>query len=380
MQRPSTSAVYEARDRRDASVLRKLPGSMWREDHVTAALASLMILGLFLDGWHHINRLEGKLGGFFTLWHGPLYAGFAATAVWVITRNSHLYRRGAVPAGARELLGVPLRYPLAVAGIGVATVGLAGDAFWHAAFGEESGVAKVIGPFHILLFTGAGLLITGPFRSAWHSLEAYPLAPSFRTMLPPLLSLSLITAMAAFLFQWLSAFVVWDPSIEIDRVPAGIQDREAVEQSAHIAGAAQVLVTNLLLMAAALLALRRWRLPFGSVTLLFTLVALLMGALTELERGATLAAPVAGGLVADLLIGRLRASPARPASHRVVATVTPAVLWGTHLLVLATVYDVVWPRDIALGTVGLMSLTGLLLSVLVLPPALPEGVSGPSRE
>src|SRR4051794_37723102 len=158
------SATYEAQLRREASAVRKLPGSVWREDRVTAALATLLILGLFLDGWNHINLQEGKLGGFFTVWHGLLYLGFSSTAVWVITRNPHLYRRG-VAAGpdARPFLGVKLRYPLAVAGIGLATVGLLGDLVWHEVFGQEEGVARVIGPFHILLFAGSGLLITGPF-------------------------------------------------------------------------------------------------------------------------------------------------------------------------------------------------------------------------
>jgi hypothetical protein len=368
------SALHEARLRREASGLRKLADSTWREDRITALLASLLILGLFLDGWNHINLQNGELGGFFTEWHGLLYLGFSATALWVITRNSHLYRPDVrTPPGARPILGVPLRYPLAVAGIALATVGLIGDLVWHEAFGEEVGVARVIGPFHIVLFTGAGLLITGPFRSAWHDLDSYPVGPSFRTMLPPLLSLMLITAMAAFLFQWLSAFIAWDPALEIDRLPAGLGGRAGLEETVEIAGGARVVVTNLVLMSALLFTLRRWRLPFGSATFLFTGVALLMSTLTEFREGWTVLAAAAGGLAADALIQGLRASPARPATHRIAAVVTPIVLWSAYFAVLTLLYDVVWPRDLALGTVCLASLGGLLVSVLVLPPSLPRG-------
>ena len=72
--------------------------AIWREDLVTSLLSTLLVIGLFLDGWNHINLQNGALGGFFTIWHALLYFGFNGTALWVITRNPHLYDRGARPA------------------------------------------------------------------------------------------------------------------------------------------------------------------------------------------------------------------------------------------------------------------------------------------
>jgi hypothetical protein len=278
-----------------------------------------------------------------------------------------------VPAGARKLGGIPLRYPLAVAGVGIATFGLFGDIIWHSVFGQETGVARVVGPFHIFLFTGAGLLVTGSLRSAWWSLEDYPTAPSFRTFFPVLVSLALITAMAAFLFQWLSAFLDWSPSVGLDRIPGALQGRHDVEETVQLAGVARVMVTNLILMAPVLLLLRRWRPPFGSITLLFTFVATMMSALTEFRLGWSVLAAAAGGLTADLLIGWLRVSPRRPTGYRVVATVTPLVMWPVYFLALSLLHDIHWSRDLAIGTVPLAAAGGLVLSVLVLPPALPRG-------
>jgi hypothetical protein len=367
--------VHELELRRAASDARKLPGSRWHEDHVTAVLASLLILGLFLDGWNHINLQDGKLGSFFTPWHALLYTGFSATAGWVLTRNAHLVQRSKEPGPwAQDFLGLKVRYPLAVAGIGLATVGLIGDLIWHSVFGQETGVARVIGPFHILLFAGAGLLVTGPLRSAWHDPDAYPAAPSLRTILPALLSLTLITAMAAFIFQWLSAFMDWDPSLRIDRLPPDLLHRASAKESAELAGAARVVMTNVILMGAMLFALRRWRLPFGSVTLLFGTVAALMAALAEFRIGGTVAAAVLGGLVADGLITRLRVSPLRPLTLRVVAGAVPLVLWALYLTSLALVHDVVWPLDLAIGTVALTALVGVVVSVVVIPPAVPAAV------
>ncbi|MEA2272211.1 MAG: hypothetical protein QOI98_919 [Solirubrobacteraceae bacterium] len=341
---------------------------------MTSALGAVMVIGLFLDGWDHINLLDGKLGSFFSPWHALLYAGFSATAVWVLLLNQHLIRRSVAPGPhAQDFLGVPLRYPLAVVGIGIATVGLGGDLIWHSAFGEEAGVARVIGPFHTLLFAGAGLLVSASFRSAWHAPDAYPVAPSFRTILPPLLSLTLATAMAAFIFQWVSAFMDWDPSLRIDRLPGELAGRSGVQDTAEIVGVARIATTNLVLMGALLLALRRWRLPFGSATLLFVAVATLMSALAEFRLGWTILGALAGGLIADALVGRLRASPLRPRSHRVVGGAVPVVLWSVYFGALSALEDVVWPLDLALGTIALMGLFGVVISVLVLPPALPPG-------
>jgi hypothetical protein len=342
----------------------------WRDDLVTALCATALVFGLFLDGWNHINLQNGALGGFFTFWHGLLYAGFTATALWVMTRNPHLYLRDRRPEPHyQELLGVPLRYPFAVAGLGIATIGLFGDLVWHEVFGEETGVARVISPFHLFLFTGAGLLIAAPLRSAWHAPEYYPPTLSWRMFLPPLLSLTLLSALVAFLFQWLSAFVDWQPSLAIDRVPAELAAREDVNGTVEFAGVARVIVTNLVLLAPVLLALRRWRPPFGSITFLFTSVALLMSALSELNLGGTVLAAAVGGLAADLLIARLRPSPGNLPAYRIVAGATPLVLWSAYFLALWLFHDIAWPRDLWLGTVGLASVTGLALSFFAIPPA-----------
>lgn len=74
--------------------------AIWREDLVTSLLSTLLVAGLFLDGWNHINLQNGALGSFFTIWHALLYAGFGATALWVVTRNPQLYTRG-VSAASR---------------------------------------------------------------------------------------------------------------------------------------------------------------------------------------------------------------------------------------------------------------------------------------
>jgi hypothetical protein len=354
----------------------------WRDDLVAALLATTLVFGLFLDGWNHINLQNGNLGSFFTIWHALLYAGFTATALWVVTRNPHLYGRGMARAYYQKLFGIPFRYPLAIAGLGLATIGLVGDVAWHTAYGTESGVARVIAPFHLFLFAGAALLIAAPLRSAWYSPAYYPRRLSFRTILPPLISLTLVTAVGAFMFQWLSAFLDWTPSLQLGRVPVALTGNKPVAGTVEFAGVARILVTNVLLLAPVLLALTRWLLPFGSTTFLFVGVATMMSGLSEFNLAGSILAALAGGLTCDLLIRSLRPSRARPFAGRTVAALTSAVLWVTYFLVLRWIHGIVWPLDLWLGTVGLATLTTVLLSFLIMGPTplepLGEDENGPN--
>ncbi|MDP9274034.1 MAG: hypothetical protein M3O99_00400 [Chloroflexota bacterium] len=352
------------------------PRAIWREDLVTSLLAALLVAGLFLDGWNHINLQNGALGSFFTIWHALLYAGFNLTALWVVTRNPHLYRRGAKPAPYfHPVLGIPLRYPLAIGGLAIATVGLFGDIAWHTAFGEETGVARVIAPFHLLLFAGAAGLVSAPLRSAWYAPGYYPSGLSFGRILPPLISLTLVTCVAAFMFQWLDPFLDWTPSVTIGRIPPELATNARVRGTTEVAGAARILVTNLILLAPLFLALRRWRLPFGSATLLFVVVSFAMSALSSFDLGATVFAGLVGGLVADAIIDAYQPDAERTTGYRVMAGVTPLALWTTYFLILRWVYAVDWPLDLWIGTTGLAGISGLLLNYVAISPIVPAPVT-----
>ena len=346
--------------------------AIWREDFITSLLAMLLVAGLFLDGWSHIKLQNGLLGEFVTVWHAVLYTGFNATAIWVVTRNPHLYTRGAKPQPYfHPILGIPLRYPLAIGGLAIATVGLLGDIAWHAAFGWETGIARVIAPFHLLLFAGAAGLVSAPLRSGWYAPRYYPSTASLRTLLPPLLSLTLLTCVVSFMFQWLNAFLDWTPSIIVGRVPLELASDGRIRGTAETAGAARILITNLILLAPLFLALRRWRLPFGSATLLFVGVGFAMSALTSFDLGATVFAALVGGLVADGIIDVFQPDAEHPMGYRVMASITPLALWSVYLAVLVWFYGIQWPFDLWLGTTLLAAISGLLLSYVAIAPVVP---------
>jgi hypothetical protein len=329
----------------------------WREDVMTGWCSLLLVLGLYLDGWNHINLLDDGLGPFLTPWHGVLYAGFAATAAWILTRNQ---RRG-----AWSLRAVPPGYRLALVGMGLAMVALAGDAVWHTLYGSEQGLARLISPFHLVLFTGACLLVGSALRAAWSG-PTSARVPGLRAFWPVVLSTTLVVAMTAFFFQYVSPVVAWRrPGLAA--LPAGSPFAETV-QVYELLG---LLVHNLLFLAPVLLLLLRWQTPLGTFTVMSGTVALLLATQTELGLVGLVGAAVLGGAAADVAVQMLRPSPERRWAARAVAVTAPAVYWTSHFALLKLGYGVTWELEIWLGSVVWASLSGLSLALLMWPPAVP---------
>jgi hypothetical protein len=152
-----------------------IPRTLWRDDLVAALTGGLLILGLFLDGWNHLNLQQGKAGDFFTPWHGLLYAGFNACAIWAITRNRRL-RSMMLPS--RNGAGRVMRAPqigsahVALLGLGLAGAGVIGDGVARAA-GLVADKGAMQPPFDFLLFTGAGLIFAIALRAAAGQMENF---------------------------------------------------------------------------------------------------------------------------------------------------------------------------------------------------------------
>jgi hypothetical protein len=322
-------------------------------------------------------------------------AAFAAAGAWLLIRlalhpPAPRRRRPApparVPAGPRgsvvarvrwALEATPVGYRLGLAGAAIAVLGLMGDVAWHAGFGADGGIARVIAPFHLMLLVGAGLLVTSPLRAAWASSDDEGRL-SARQALPVVGGLTLVIALALFAFQWLSAFGDWKPAVTAAGLPPEVRADQAVVQSLQTVVLARIIVTDLILVGPVLLAVRRFRLPFGSVTLMFTLAGTLSAALRGLSLAGSVLAAFAAGLVADMTIRRLRPSATRTAACRVFAVATSLAFAAAYVVALAVVHGRTMPLDLALGAIGLTGLVGLALSAFALPPAAPEAVVEPA--
>jgi hypothetical protein len=321
----------------------------WRDDMVTAALCGWVVAGMSLDAWAHQNAAE--LETFLTPWHGVLYSGFVVLLAWMAWKA-----RAGVPAG----------YGLGLVGAAIFLVGGVADAIWHTFFGVEREIEAALSPTHIGLFVGALLMFTTPLRAAWSS-GRMGVAPSFRALLPALLSLTFATLLVSFLFFYLSAFRDPASTLPFERWARGVAGPFPALSYARQHGVASVLVTNLLLLAPVLFLLRRWRPPFGSATLLFTTVTALTTATQEFAHGELVLAAAAGGLAADWAIARSSRTAGPAGADRLVATVTPLALWASYFLVLEVRDGIAWPVELWTGSIVFASLSGLALSLLMAP-------------
>jgi hypothetical protein len=337
-----------------------------REGLVSVAFGGWIIFGLFIDGWAHNHQKPETV---VTPWHAILYSGFVVAAWYAIT----IARRRRTHEGQSLWEAAPAGHRLVLAGMIIFGFGGVGDMTWHSLFGVEVSLAALLSPTHLLLLTGAILVLSGPFRAAWA--DGRSQSPTLAEFLPALASVALVTALVAFFFQYVTPFrrdnygtwVTAYTTLVTRFAGAG----SGYAQNIQIVGLASILLTNLIYVAPLVLMVRRWRLPFGSATLLFATVTALVGAIDTYNRPAPLLAAVVAGLLADTLIQVLRPSATRPWASHAMAAATSLVLWSTFFLIYQLTYGVGWKPELWAGAIVMAGMSAVAISALVFPPALP---------
>jgi hypothetical protein len=340
-----------------------------RFEWATAAAGGWLLGGAYLDGWAH-NHLPA-LETFLTPWHAVLYSGFAAVAG--LTLGYAI--RGRV-AGRPWRDALPRGYRASLAGVLLFAAGGAADAVWHTLFGIEVDLETLASPPHLLLALGGALILGGPLRAAWGRPE--PRHGGWAVHLPAVLSLAFVLSILTFFTQYLHPLgrpwpapgnrptSTWfavqapDPPLAVGGIHATFV--------AHSLGVGAVVLQAGLLMGLVLLSLRRWRwwLPPGTLSVVFTLNALLMALMRDevaLVPGALLA-----GLAGDLLLARLRPSPRRLGALRLFAFAVPFVAQSLYVLTVLLTKGLWWSVHLCAGSAILAGTAGWLLSYLVASP------------
>lgn len=334
------------------------PNASVRENLVTVAFGGWLVLGLFTDGWAHLNL--PALETFFTPWHGMLYSGFAGGALWLVVLARRRHR-----LGWPWLRALPVGYPLAAVGVLAFGAGGVGDMLWHLALGVETGIDALLSPTHLILLVGGSLVLTSALRAGW-ARPPDPAGPSLHGELPAVLSLVLVTALAAFFLLYVSVFTGAAAADGLTRIPEGAPGHEAAELPA-VTGLAAYLITTVLLVVPVLLAQHTRRRPPGMIVLLVAVVAWLSAAVGGFSVSTALAAAAAtvGAAVAEPIVARIDRSGLTVAvrSAAVAATV-PAVIWPAQLLALAVTDGVGWPIELWSGVVLLSVLVAATLGVV----------------
>ena len=307
------------------------------------------LLGLFLDGWAHSHQ---KPDSFFTPWHGVLYTGFISAGVWSVLV---LWRRRAPRTSILE--AAPPGHLATLAGFGLFGVGAVGDLVWHELFGVEANVEALLSPTHLLLASGGAIALSAPLRTALRS----PVTQrSWWEFLPALLSLTLLTSVAAFFLGYLSPFGTRAVSFPT----ASTHTHDFATLSPSLAAELRenwtlgsILVTSLILVIPVLVVHRQWRTPPGALVFLYTFLLLLQVGLGEFEQWPLISVGIVAGLVADACI-RLR-SPAI-----LLGAAVPFSAWSTYFLAVELQIGVGWSPELWAGSILLSSLVGGLLGYL----------------
>ena len=305
-----------------------------------------LLVGGYSDAWAHTHF---DLETFFTPWHGILYSGFMALLIvfmagliWNWRKGYPLYR--ALPEG----------YHLSLSGLIGFLFGGVGDLVWHTLFGVESGIEGVLSPTHATLGLCYGLVISGPFRSAWRTSKTacIPLTAFF--------SLAYLIAIFTLMTHPIH------PAFEIYAMPAHQSITPTTDISAGVQG---IVIETILFMGLILLTLRRWTLPLGSMT--FFLMAGLTGLSFMSDHFLSLPVALVAGILCDVALVVLKPSRARPAAFRQFAFIVPVITFSLYFAALNATTGVWWTVHVWVGAIVLAGTAGWLLSYLVLPPPMP---------
>ena len=349
--------------------------SSLRFDWIMVIVSIWWLGGLFIDGWAHSNIPQ--LETFFTPWHAVFYSGYLAVAFTLLTqilmnlRQSALSESGSSPSlvtlvreslpGNRWLQAIPKGYDLSVLGLVIFGISGIGDLTWHIILGIERSTEALLSPTHLGLALGIGLALSGPLRAAWRRSET---RPSWRQLGPAILSLTFTFSLLTFFTEYASPLIIPWPVIDA----AG---------SGPTRGITDILLSTALSMSFVLLALRRWRLPFGTFTFMFGLNGALMVVFFPKSLLVSVPTAVLGGLAADLVYRFLRPSPDQPSNIRLFAFLVPAMFYTIYLIDLAIIGPIIfqsgilWSAPFWAGTPVIAGIAGFLLSYVMLPPALP---------
>lgn len=122
-----------------------------------------------------------------------------------------------------------------------------------------------------------------------------------------------------------------------------------------------------------LLTIWRWALPAGALTLVVGLNAVAMGLLYHRAYPLLpVVARVIAGLGADGVYAWLQPSVQRPRAWRLFAFMVPVLLTTLHFGALGLTVGVWWSVHLWAGTIVLTGLVGLLVSMLLVPPPVPD--------
>lgn len=359
------------------------------EDWVTIGLSVVTLFAVFWDGWLHNNSTT--LDSFWSSAHIMMYTGLVTLGAWIGIVFAKRQPRGKLELSLRA---VPYGYGLALVALPLAALGGPGDFAWHAAYGFENQVDAPFSPTHQMLFLAGALLGGIALASTWH--RAGRRVPLSR-LWPAILSAGAVVAMIAFTFMnVLPYFWTMVPTTDFQDNLLTFNDAYAPGTDAHhtqglfdsaqnysgdvfpyylfanMQSIAGIMIFTAAFVAAVLYLRRRWVLPFGSITLMATLLSLLFPFFTRFTKPEFIGALIVSGLLVDLAARALVSDdPPTRLRLRAFAILIPLTLWVPWLLAVDIFSGLGWNATVCGGVLSTSMGVGYGISLIMFPPALP---------
>jgi len=306
----------------------------------TVALLSMaFILGAYVDAFSRLV-VPSPLA--------PWNDVFMDAAWLAVTGFMAVWFGRALTRGVAWRAALPAGYHLALAGGVVFGLGALADVYYQIAFGFGTGLEALLAPTHLVELAGGGLLVAAPLSQA---LKDRPERVDWPVVLSAALTLSTLTFLTQYAHPLVDLWASHRWNVQV--TPWVAQDLGVV--------AIQVQVS--VLVGVMLLLIRSFRVPLGSLTVLCGINGLCMAIVSR--HSEIVWVPLLTGVVADVLLLRVRPMDASPTSLRVFAAAVPSI-WAILYWVAIVVAEggTVWSPQLWVGVVLAAALAGFLVSYL----------------
>lgn len=307
--------------------------------HLRSSLLNLwLIAGLYVDGWSHEH---GKpLVTFFTPWHAFFYAGFFAVALFLMyptLRNFFHYRQ--------LKLFYPAYYLTAVIGLIIFGLGGIGDVIWHGFYGFEKQIDAILSPTHLGLYVGMFLIFIAPFNAIRQQKQIpYSLKNTFTLILFATIIFSFFSFLTQYANPLISPF-------------AFSTHKTGINYYGQTIGLVSLFIHLTFLLTPLLLVISRYRLPFGSLTFIFTVNAIGMTAIHD--HFDYIISAFLAGVLSDLILLKLLS---KKRYYEILFSIfVPIIYSAFYFLIGYSTRGIWWSGYLVLGAIALSGFLGFSL-------------------
>jgi hypothetical protein len=131
-------------------------------------------------------------------------------------------------------------------------------------------------------------------------------------------------------------------------------------------GVSGILIEAGFLAGVILFLVKYWHLPFGALTLMITATSVMI--VTFHDHYELIPAALIAGVIADLLLWRIKPSAAQPCRYYLFAFALPVIFYTLYFAAVQITHGITWTIHMWVGSIVQAGVVGLLISFLLVSP------------